>query len=50
MVAEGVGFEPTVPVSRNNGFQDRHHKPLGHPSVLSALVIPWLCALIQKHY
>ena len=27
---EGVGFEPTV--LTHNGFQDRHHRPLGHPS------------------
>jgi hypothetical protein len=30
-----VGFEPTVPVTRDSGFQDRHHKPLGHPSSAS---------------
>ncbi len=30
-VAEGEGFEPPVPVG-HNGFQDRHLKPLGHPS------------------
>ena len=24
-LAEGVGFEPTVPENRNNGFQDRFH-------------------------
>lgn len=27
--ARAVGFEPTV-AHRHNGFQDRHHKPLGH--------------------
>ena len=30
--AEGVGFEPTEPVARLNGFQDRRLRPLGHPS------------------
>ncbi len=30
IVAEGVGFEPTV--LSYNGFQDRRLKPLGHPS------------------
>jgi hypothetical protein len=36
-LAEGVGFEPTVLLSKDNGFQDRHHKPLGHPSVSSSI-------------
>ena len=27
---DGVGFEPTAPQSA--GFQDRFHRPLGHPS------------------
>ena len=31
-MAEGVGFEPTVPCGIT-GFQDQLHKPLGHPSV-----------------
>ena len=35
ITAEGVGFEPTVPVTRDSGFQDRHLKPLGHPSPAS---------------
>ena len=30
-VAEGVGFEPTVPCGIT-GFQDQLLKPLGHPS------------------
>ena len=30
-VAEGVGFEPTVPM-RHNGFRDRPIRPLSHPS------------------
>jgi hypothetical protein len=30
-LAEGVGFEPTF-VKDENGFQDRRHRPLGHPS------------------
>jgi hypothetical protein len=29
---ERVGFEPTVPLSRNNGFQDRRIRPLCHLS------------------
>ena len=32
-VAEGEGFEPSIPQVRDNGFQDRRHRPLGHPSV-----------------
>jgi hypothetical protein len=32
VLAEGVGFEPTFAKKGENGFQDRHHKPLGHPS------------------
>ena len=32
LLAEEVGFEPTVPVTRYGGFQDRCLKPLGHPS------------------
>jgi hypothetical protein len=31
--AEGVGFEPTSRKS-GNGFQDRRHSPLGHPSII----------------
>jgi hypothetical protein len=31
-VAEEVGFEPTVPVTRDGGFQDRCLKPLDHSS------------------
>jgi uncharacterized protein YndB with AHSA1/START domain len=30
--AAGVGFEPTEPVSRPGGFQDRPFRPLGHPA------------------
>ena len=30
--AEGVGFEPTGPETRSNGFRDRHIRPLCHPS------------------
>ena len=30
--AEGVGFEPTVSVSRHSCFQDNRHRPLGEPS------------------
>ena len=32
--AEGVGFEPTVPIARDSGFQDRRIRPLCHPSEL----------------
>jgi hypothetical protein len=34
ILAEGVGFEPTE--LSLNGFQDRHLKPLGHPSIFLA--------------
>ncbi len=39
ILAEGVGFEPTVPRKRDNGFQDRLLKPLGHPSNRSKHII-----------
>src|SRR5262245_18901150 len=32
-LAEGVGFEPTVPIAGHNGFRDRPVRPLRHPSV-----------------
>ena len=32
ILAEGVGFEPTVPFGIT-GFQDQLLKPLGHPSI-----------------
>ena len=31
-LAEGEGFEPPVTREGHNGFQDRRHSPLGHPS------------------
>jgi hypothetical protein len=31
-LAEGAGFEPAR--LSPNGFQDRRHRPLGHPSIL----------------
>ena len=31
ILAEGVGFEPTIPI-RYTGFQDRRNRPLCHPS------------------
>jgi hypothetical protein len=34
-----VGFEPTVPVTRDNGFQDRRIQPLCHLSIRSTRVI-----------
>ncbi len=40
IMAEGAGFEPAN--LSVNGFQDRRHRPLGHPSELSSA-----CAL--KH-
>ena len=33
LVAERVGFEPTVPFGIT-GFQDQLHKPLGHLSIV----------------
>lgn len=30
--AEGVGFEPTITVTRNTGFQDQRTRPLCEPS------------------
>ncbi len=32
LMAEGVGFEPTVRLTTDNGFQDRRIRPLCHPS------------------
>src|SRR6188472_63715 len=31
-MTEGVGFEPTSPLTRANGFRDRPVQPLRHPS------------------
>lgn len=31
-MAEGMGFEPTIPVSRYDGLANRCLQPLGHPS------------------
>ena len=31
-LAEGAGFEPAN--LSVNGFQDRRHRPLGHPSIM----------------
>ena len=36
ILAEGTGFEP-VNLSVN-GFQDRRHRPLGHPSLMTLLL------------
>src|SRR5450759_2600384 len=33
-LAEGAGFEPAN--LSVNGFQDRRHRPLGHPSMINA--------------
>ena len=32
MLAEGMGFEPTIPVSQYTGLANRRLQPLGHPS------------------
>lgn len=31
-MAEGMGFEPTIPVSQYDGLANRCLQPLGHPS------------------
>jgi hypothetical protein len=36
--AEGVGFEPTMTVTRHTGFQDQRTRPLCEPSRRPALV------------
>src|SRR5450759_4970568 len=38
LLAEGAGFEPAN--LSVNGFQDRRHRPLGHPSVRYAFMLP----------
>ena len=38
MLAEGAGFEPARLSS--NGFQDRRHRPLGHPSIMMFVCFP----------
>ena len=35
-LAEGAGFEPAN--LSVNGFQDRRHRPLGHPSALFSML------------
>lgn len=37
-MAEGVGFEPTD-TRGINGFQDRRHRPLSHPSAVKQYLI-----------
>jgi hypothetical protein len=32
-----MGFEPMF-AKRENGFQDRHHQPLGHPSIIKSIL------------
>ena len=32
-MAEGVGFEPTVPITRYNALAGRPDQPLSHPSI-----------------
>ena len=39
-MAEGVGFEPTVPIGYN-GFRDRPIRPLWHPSAGICLIVGW---------
>ncbi len=38
ILAEGAGFEPAN--LSVNGFQDRRHRPLGHPSESLIIKIP----------
>ena len=54
MLAERVGFEPTVPCGIT-GFQDQLLKPLGHLSIVAALRVRWraiytiiLCGTCQE--
>ena len=35
-LAEGKGFEPSIPVSQYNGLANRRLQPLGHPSAGAA--------------
>ena len=46
-LAEGVGFEPTMPFG-HAGFQDRSHKPLDHPSNL--LIFRYLQQILSPFY
>ncbi len=32
LLEEREGFEPSIPITRDNGFQDRRFKPLSHLS------------------
>ncbi len=41
ILAEGAGFEPAN--LSVNGFQDRRHRPLGHPSESLIIKIPASC-------
>jgi hypothetical protein len=41
-VGGGGGIRTHVRQKGESGFQDRHHKPLGHPS--------WLKILLQIHF
>ena len=34
VIEEGVGFEPTEPLTRFTDFQDQPNKPLWHPSIV----------------
>ena len=36
-MAEGVGFEPTVPTTRYNALAGRPDQPLSHPSIMGCL-------------
>ena len=38
VVAEGVGFEPTVARVDHNGFRDRPNRPLWHPSLMKRII------------
>ena len=43
-LAEGVGFEPTVPGKGYNGFRDRPVRPLRHPSAFARSRLARSCA------
>lgn len=45
-----MGFEPTIPRKRNNGFQDRRFRPLSHLSktIFSLRNLPGLSRALLK--
>ncbi len=40
-LAEEEGFEPPIPITQDNGFQDRRIQPLCHSSNLSGVLAPF---------